>query len=100
MINAIGVLYLEFVIQVFFTQLSLSYCIEQQMLGVSSLCLLSHSDDDLNHANKMFHQCFTKSIKKPCKLFIHKALFFHFVENIGIEPMTSCMPCKRSSQLS
>ncbi len=23
-----------------------------------------------------------------------------FVENIGIEPMTSCMPCKRSSQLS
>ena len=22
------------------------------------------------------------------------------VENIGIEPMTSCMPCKRSSQLS
>ena len=23
-----------------------------------------------------------------------------FVENIGLEPMTSCMPCKRSSQLS
>ena len=23
-----------------------------------------------------------------------------FVENIGVEPMTSCMPCKRSSQLS
>ena len=22
------------------------------------------------------------------------------VENIGFEPMTSCMPCKRSSQLS
>ena len=22
------------------------------------------------------------------------------VENIGLEPMTSCMPCKRSSQLS
>jgi len=22
------------------------------------------------------------------------------VENIGVEPMTSCMPCKRSSQLS
>jgi hypothetical protein len=25
---------------------------------------------------------------------------FIFVENIGVEPMTSCMPCKRSSQLS
>lgn len=25
---------------------------------------------------------------------------FSFVENIGFEPMTSCMPCKRSSQLS
>ena len=23
-----------------------------------------------------------------------------FVEIIGVEPMTSCMPCKRSSQLS
>lgn len=23
-----------------------------------------------------------------------------FVEHIGVEPMTSCMPCKRSSQLS
>jgi len=22
------------------------------------------------------------------------------VENIGVEPTTSCMPCKRSSQLS
>ena len=27
-------------------------------------------------------------------------LFSCFVENIGVEPMTSCMPCKRSSQLS
>ncbi len=28
-------------------------------------------------------------------------LFLHpYVENIGFEPMTSCMPCKRSSQLS
>ena len=26
--------------------------------------------------------------------------FFVFVEHNGIEPMTSCMPCKRSSQLS
>ncbi len=25
---------------------------------------------------------------------------FFFVEIIGFEPMTSCMPCKRSSQLS
>ena len=25
---------------------------------------------------------------------------FEKVENIGVEPMTSCMPCKRSSQLS
>ena len=27
-------------------------------------------------------------------------LFQGQVENIGVEPMTSCMPCKRSSQLS
>ena len=27
-------------------------------------------------------------------------LIIYLVENIGIEPMTSCMPCKRSSQLS
>ncbi len=34
--------------------------------------------------------------EKPCK---YRA--FHFlVEIIGVEPMTSCMPCKRSSQLS
>ena len=26
--------------------------------------------------------------------------FLTLVENIGVEPMTSCMPCKRSSQLS
>ena len=25
---------------------------------------------------------------------------FLFVEHNGVEPMTSCMPCKRSSQLS
>jgi len=25
---------------------------------------------------------------------------FGVVENIGVEPTTSCMPCKRSSQLS
>jgi hypothetical protein len=27
-------------------------------------------------------------------------LLFAFVENRGVEPLTSCMPCKRSSQLS
>ena len=27
-------------------------------------------------------------------------LTWYLVENIGVEPMTSCMPCKRSSQLS
>ena len=27
-------------------------------------------------------------------------LLKEIVENIGLEPMTSCMPCKRSSQLS
>ena len=30
----------------------------------------------------------------------HYDLLSSFVENIGLEPMTSCMPCKRSSQLS
>ncbi len=49
----------------------------------------------------------------PCKVTIKRAkcqiysikkeitdIGYLFVENIGIEPMTSCMPCKRSSQLS
>ena len=26
--------------------------------------------------------------------------FFYWVEDNGVEPLTSCMPCKRSSQLS
>ncbi len=38
-----------------------------------------------------------KGIIKKGRLFLEKALS---VENIGVEPMTSCMPCKRSSQLS
>jgi hypothetical protein len=45
----------------------------------------------------MFYQRFIKIKKgftKFCKALIIK------VENIGVEPMTSCMPCKRSSQLS
>jgi hypothetical protein len=29
-----------------------------------------------------------------------RGCFDHQVEIIGVEPMTSCMPCKRSSQLS
>jgi hypothetical protein len=35
-----------------------------------------------------------KGFTKICKALIIR------VENIGVEPMTSCMPCKRSSQLS
>lgn len=31
---------------------------------------------------------------------ISSRTFVRNVENIGVEPMTSCMPCKRSSQLS
>ena len=51
--------------------------------------------------NICFVQCFghkigTSENKKPRKL----CLRGFFVENIGVEPMTSCMPCKRSSQLS
>ena len=36
-----------------------------------------------------------KDIKKP-----HKCDCAVEVEDIGVEPTTSCMPCKRSSQLS
>ncbi len=42
--------------------------------------------------------CYTAGIKKPPK-HSFKWLIIN-VENIGVEPMTSCMPCKRSSQLS
>ena len=28
------------------------------------------------------------------------AVFQYLVEHIGLEPMTFCMPCRRSSQLS
>jgi hypothetical protein len=34
------------------------------------------------------------------KRHLKRYLFYCNVENIGVEPMTSCMPCKRSSQLS
>ena len=37
------------------------------------------------------------------KIFVLMTVFntvYGNVENIGVEPMTSCMPCKRSSQLS
>ena len=45
---------------------------------------------------QMYHV--SRSHKKPLatKGFIKKLL----VENTGVEPVTSCMPCKRSSQLS
>ena len=39
-----------------------------------------------------------KSIVNPVHCYCF--LFTQFVENTGVEPVTSCMPCKRSSQLS
>ncbi len=40
-------------------------------------------------------RCNKKTLQIPlCKVFSLS------VEHIGVEPMTSCMPCKRSSQLS
>ena len=39
-------------------------------------------------------------IHKNEKRWTVKPSIFYSVENIGLEPMTSCMPCKRSSQLS
>ena len=44
-----------------------------------------------NHPYRWFSQ--------KCPLYAFEAVFY-LVENIGVEPMTSCMPCKRSSQLS
>jgi hypothetical protein len=38
-----------------------------------------------------------QAIKKPVR---NESDGLNTVENIGVEPMTSCMPCKRSSQLS
>ena len=35
------------------------------------------------------------SFLNPCKTKLRL-----IVENTGVEPVTSCMPCKRSSQLS
>ena len=37
---------------------------------------------------------------KRLAIFMTNLSAFWGVENIGLEPMTSCMPCKRSSQLS
>lgn len=31
---------------------------------------------------------------------MHASLFYNMVEHIGLEPMTSSLPAKRSSQLS
>ncbi len=38
--------------------------------------------------------------ESPRKWTATPGAFVALVENIGLEPMTSCMPCKRSSQLS
>ena len=62
-------------------------------------------------AGRSYFQLFLQFLKEPRKEFLLlqsclcqyvKDLFPRkgIVENIGVEPMTSCMPCKRSSQLS
>ena len=51
------------------------------------------ADDLLDHINKREKQERVASLSL-C------APFLVFVENTGVEPVTSCMPCKRSSQLS
>ena len=62
-------------------------------------------------AGRSYFQLFLQFLKEPRKEFLLlqsclcqyvKDLFPRkgTVENIGVEPMTSCMPCKRSSQLS
>jgi hypothetical protein len=48
----------------------------------------------------------SSQLKTSCEVYFHnehKKSFTNseaLVENIGVEPTTSCMPCKRSSQLS
>ena len=48
-----------------------------------------------NHLPRLFMQSCLYQYAKELMRYIHRK-----VENIGVEPMTSCMPCKRSSQLS
>ena len=40
------------------------------------------------------------NVNKQKKRLKFSRLVIVLVENIGFEPMTSCMPCKRSNQLS
>ena len=39
-------------------------------------------------------------IRNPCNSLNHKGLYFNVVEIVGVEPTTSWLPVKRSSQLS
>ncbi len=41
-----------------------------------------------------------RDVKRKRGIVVCDAPLIGPVENIGLEPMTSCMPCKRSSQLS
>ena len=43
--------------------------------------------------------CLCQYVKDLCDSTL-RLTSMSLVENIGVEPMTSCMPCKRSSQLS
>ena len=46
--------------------------------------------------NYVYKSVMKSGVNKKRAMLLHHS----FVENIGFEPMTSCMPCKRSSQLS
>ena len=74
-------------------------------LGLSLRCLkdylycliyLARSSTFLSIVEESF--VLSNMSKIMCNLF--DSVAYLLVENIGVEPMTSCMPCKRSSQLS
>ncbi len=58
---------------------------------VNELCNPEFSSGSLQINSYNYIRCYFKEVLKQVQ---------HFVENIGVEPMTSCVQGRRSSQLS
>jgi hypothetical protein len=70
-----------------------TYCIEQkrkkEVIAYRKDNFTTHRIGIVQILNEKNRNIFTKNLLRSCK-----------VEKMGVEPTTSCMPCKRSSQLS
>jgi hypothetical protein len=72
-------------------------CLEEQ----KSIQFLKINHSKINHSKIQLNPSIIPSITNllPCNLPLSKSIIDP-VENIGVEPMTSCLQSRRSSQLS